>query len=262
VLVVIDDAHQADTSSLRLLAELAPALRAMPAAVLVTARDGDQAWQGRLDERSALLRSGLVITLPPFAEGDVAGLTGAPPAPDLVRVIAERSGGNPLLVVELARQVSRQGSGDAAAARVVVPEPVRVITHSRLAELSVPARSVLKADAPVSLDEPEIEGLYAELDDYTVAFETHKDDVDPAPFFRGLPDDRCQCPHWGVVLSGRIIFRYPGYDEVYTAGDAYHAVPGHLPLLFAGTELVEFSPTGPLAESMAVIGKNLQAREA
>ncbi|MGB6582426.1 MAG: hypothetical protein WBF34_31400 [Streptosporangiaceae bacterium] len=36
----------------------------------------------------------------------------------------------------------------------------------------------------------------------------------------------------------------------------------HLPLLFAGTELVEFSPTGLLAESMAVIGKNLQAREA
>jgi hypothetical protein len=84
----------------------------MPAAVLVTARDGDQAWQGRLDERGTLLRSALVITLPPFAEGDVAGLvaslTGAPPAPDLVRVIAERSGGNPLLVTELARQLARQ----------------------------------------------------------------------------------------------------------------------------------------------------------
>src|ERR1700738_4989783 len=47
-----------------------------------------------------------------------------------------------------------------------------------------------KADAPVSLDEPEIEGRYAELGEYTVAFETHKADVDPAPFFQGLPDDR------------------------------------------------------------------------
>ena len=28
-----------------------------------------------------------------------------------------------------------------------------------------------KADAPVTLDEPEIEGRYAELDGYTVAFE-------------------------------------------------------------------------------------------
>src|ERR1700722_14209967 len=96
-----------------------------------------------------------------------------------------------------------------------------------------------KADAPVSLDEPEIEGRYAELDDYTVAFETYKADMGPGPFFRGLPDDRCQCPHWGVVRSGRIIFRYPYHEEVSTAGDASYARPGRLPLLFAGTELVE-----------------------
>ena len=75
-----------------------------------------------------------------------------------------------------------------------------------------------KADAPVTVDEPEIEGRSAELDGYTVAFETHKADMDPAPLFHGLPQDRCQCPHWGVVLSGRIIFRYADRDEVYTAG--------------------------------------------
>jgi hypothetical protein len=61
------------------------------------------------------------------------------------------------------------------------------------------------------------------------------------------------------VLSGRIIFRYPGHDEVFTTGDAYYGAPGHLPLIFAGTEIVEFSPAGPLAETMAVVGKNLQA---
>ena len=49
-------------------------------------------------------------------------------------------------MTELARQLSRQ-SGDAAAARAVVPNPVRVITSARLAELSVPTRSVLKAAA-------------------------------------------------------------------------------------------------------------------
>ena len=119
-----------------------------------------------------------------------------------------------------------------------------------------------KADAAVSLDEPEIEGRYAELGEYTVAFETHKADVDPAPFFQGLPDDRCQCPHWGVVQAGRIIFRYADHDEVFTAGDAYYGAPGHLPLLFGGTELVEFSPTGPLNETMDVIGKNLDAARA
>ena len=119
-----------------------------------------------------------------------------------------------------------------------------------------------KADTQVTLDEPEIEGRYAELDDYTVAFETHKADMDPAPLFQGLPQDRCQCPHWGVVLSGRIVFRYADHDEVYTAGDAYYGAPGHLPLLFAGTELVEFSPTAALAETMAVVSQNLQAARA
>jgi hypothetical protein len=119
-----------------------------------------------------------------------------------------------------------------------------------------------KADAPVTLDEPEIEGRYAELDGYTVAFETHKADMDPAPLFQGLPQDRCQCPHWGVVLSGRIVFRYADHDEVYTAGDAYYGAPGHLPLLFAGTELIEFSPTAALNSTMAVVGQNLEAARA
>ena len=116
-----------------------------------------------------------------------------------------------------------------------------------------------KADAPVSLDEPEIEGRYVQFGDYTVAFETHKADMDPAPVFRGLPGDRCQCLHWGVVLTGQIVFRYTDRDEVFKAGDAYYGGPGHLPLMFAGTELIEFSPTEALNETMAVIGKNLAA---
>jgi len=119
-----------------------------------------------------------------------------------------------------------------------------------------------KADAPVVLDEPQIEGRYVELGDYTVAFETHKVDIDPGDLFRGLPDDRCQCPHWGVVLKGRMIFRYPDHDEVYVAGDAYYGAPGHLPVLFAGTEVVEFSPTQALNETMGVVGRNVEAAKA
>jgi hypothetical protein len=116
-----------------------------------------------------------------------------------------------------------------------------------------------KADAPVSLDEPVIEGRYVQLDDYTVAFETHKADIDPAPLFRGLPGDRCPCQHWGVVLTGQIVFRYADRKEVFKAGDAYYVGPGHLPLMFAGTELIEFSPAEILTETMAVIGQNMAA---
>jgi len=66
-----------------------------------------------------------------------------------------------------------------------------------------------KASAPVSVDIPEFEGRYVDLGGHTVGFEICKADVDPAEFFRGLPDDRCQCPHWGVVLTGSISFRLP-----------------------------------------------------
>ena len=58
-----------------------------------------------------------------------------------------------------------------------------------------------KTSAPVGVDIPEIEGRYVDLDGYTVGFETYKADVDPAEFFRGLPDGRCQCPHWGLVQT-------------------------------------------------------------
>jgi hypothetical protein len=53
------------------------------------------------------------------------------------------------------------------------------------------------------------------------------------------------------------VFRYADHDETYAAGDAYVAPPGHVPLVFAGTELVEFSPTTELQETMAVVGANL-----
>jgi hypothetical protein len=114
-------------------------------------------------------------------------------------------------------------------------------------------------EAPILVEVPEMEGRYVELGNTTVAFERFLVDVDPAPFFRGLPDDRCQCPHWGTVVSGRLVFRYADREEVLTAGDAYHAEPGHLPLVSAGTEVVEFSPTEQLQATMAVVAANMAA---
>lgn len=116
-----------------------------------------------------------------------------------------------------------------------------------------------KTEAPVAVDIPELEGRYVDLDGYTVGFETYQLDVDPGEFFRGLPDDRCQCPHWGVVTSGSITFRYADRTETYVAGDAYYAPPGHTPLITAGTEVVEFSPTEELGRTMAVVEANLAA---
>ncbi|GAA4361253.1 cupin domain-containing protein [Angustibacter luteus] len=119
--------------------------------------------------------------------------------------------------------------------------------------------SANRLSTPVAVDEPEIEGRYAPLDEYTVSFESFHQDVDPAPYFTGLPDDRCQCVHWGVVTDGQITFRWPDREETYVAGDAYYAPPGHLPLITAGTAIVEFSATADLEATMAVVQRNLAA---
>ena len=104
------------------------------------------------------------------------------------------------------------------------------------------------------------EGHYENLEGgYTVGFESHSADADLADLFRGLPDDRCQSPHWGYVIRGRVTFRYADREETYEAGDAYYAPPGHTPVLFGGTELVEFSPTDAVGETISVIVGNLRA---
>lgn len=107
------------------------------------------------------------------------------------------------------------------------------------------------------------EGRYEDLGGYTVGFEAYSADADPGPLFAGLPNDRCQCPHWGVVLKGKLVYRYgDGTEDVIGAGEAYYARPDHLPLLFEGTEVVEFSPTADLARTIEVVVGNLQALEA
>ncbi|MCU1345716.1 MAG: hypothetical protein JWL70_1982 [Acidimicrobiia bacterium] len=119
-----------------------------------------------------------------------------------------------------------------------------------------------KDEAPVLVDAPVMEGRYVELDGYTVAFENFREDADGTEYFRGLPDDRCQCPHWGVVLSGRLVMRFPDREEIYDAGDAYYAPPGHIPIVTDGTEVVEFSPSVELQQTRAVLDANMAVASA
>ena len=106
---------------------------------------------------------------------------------------------------------------------------------------------------------PGYEGRFDELGDYTVAFELFTGGGDMAPLFRGLLDDRCQTPHWGVVLKGRLTFTYADSEDVIEAGKAYYAPPGHTTAADPGTETIEFSPTEELRKTMAVVMKNVDA---
>jgi len=110
-----------------------------------------------------------------------------------------------------------------------------------------------------SANGPGYEGRFDELGDYTVAFEKFSEGGDMAPLFRGLPDDRCQCPHWGIVVKGRLTFTYADGQDVVEAGEAYYAPAGHTPAAEPGTETIEFSPSEDLHATMAVVMKNAQA---
>ena len=108
-----------------------------------------------------------------------------------------------------------------------------------------------------------LEGLEVQLEHldggYSVCFESHTADADLADLFRGLPDDRSQLPRWGYVIEGKVGFRFADHEEAYEAGDAYYVPPGHTPIHFAGAEIVEFSPTEALGETIGVVLENLRA---
>jgi hypothetical protein len=107
-----------------------------------------------------------------------------------------------------------------------------------------------------------VETRSEELGGYTVEFTTFREAADATPFFEGLPDGRCQSPHWGYVLRGELTFRYADRDEVYETGDAYYAPPGHVPIVTEGTEIVEFSPTEEYRRTLDVLARNLAAAQA
>jgi hypothetical protein len=118
-----------------------------------------------------------------------------------------------------------------------------------------------KAQAPEHVTLEGYEGAFGELGpEFTVGFERYSADADLGPLFKGLPDDRCQCPHWGYVFAGKVTFHTADGDETYEGGDAYHIGPGHTPEIFAGTEVVEFSPTAALAQTMEVVERNMAAQ--
>jgi len=122
--------------------------------------------------------------------------------------------------------------------------------------------AMAKASKQSASDHVDIEGFeghYQELGGTTVGFESYSADADLTPLFKGLPDDRCQCEHWGYVFKGKVIFHTSQGDEEFGAGDAYFVGPGHTPSITSGTELVEFSPTDRLNQTMEVVTKNMEA---
>lgn len=112
-------------------------------------------------------------------------------------------------------------------------------------------------DLPATLTTDQAVWHEARWGSMRVGFETYREAFDDTALLKGCPDDRCQCPHWGYLLTGRLTVRYPDHDEIVEPGEAYYMAPGHTMAVDAGTTLIEFSPADEFQKLMDTAGKNL-----
>lgn len=136
VAVFVDDLHWVDEPSLRLLAYLARRIGDLPIVLVVATRPpAPTRAPGPADE--LIQTPGAIVLEPaPLSRTAIADVLGEhlpeEPAADLVEACAEATGGNPLLVLELARAIGAEGVADAAAVRAIGPQTVAWSTRLTL----------------------------------------------------------------------------------------------------------------------------------
>ncbi|NUW30594.1 AAA family ATPase [Nonomuraea sp. SMC257] len=140
VLVVLDDLHWADRSSLRLLGYLAGQVQDGRLALVGTARD----WpppEGALAEAFEALARRQAVRLPlsGLSASDLAELT---PAGTDVSALRDRTNGNPFFVTELMRYLGAGSPG-----RGALPLGVRDVVLGRVNRLPEPSAALLRVAA-------------------------------------------------------------------------------------------------------------------
>lgn len=152
LVVVLDDLHVADASSLEALGYLARDLGSAPILVVATARVDELADQAAATQVVMALEADGVLrrmTLRPLGPDAVSALARCtldeePPGP-LVEWLARRSQGNPLFALGLLRALVEEG-GDLWAPRLAaLPEALADRVLSRLQSLEERARKALEA---------------------------------------------------------------------------------------------------------------------
>jgi DNA-binding CsgD family transcriptional regulator len=151
LLVVLDDAHDADRSSLLLLQYLAHSLAGHRLLVLVNHRDTEPIAPLLDDLRRApgtkqLELRGLSISA---VAAQLASLLGRSPTEVELSGVQGRTGGNPFYVGEIARVL---GGPRARLGEVPVPDNVRTAIAARLNRLAPPAQRVLQVASIVGRD--------------------------------------------------------------------------------------------------------------
>ncbi|HUS60938.1 MAG TPA: hypothetical protein VMY34_02000 [Acidimicrobiales bacterium] len=111
---------------------------------------------------------------------------------------------------------------------------------------------------PIELQVGEIKTRSAEAGDVLARHVVLPAGADFRPLLKGLPDDRCACPHWGYIIAGSIRLRFAdGTEEVSTAGDVYYWPGGHTGWTDEGVTFLEFSPTAEILPVLEHLGAQL-----
>ncbi len=150
LMLVLDDLHWADRSSLLLLEFLAREIHSSPLMVLGTYRDVEVSRRHPLSESlGSLIREQpfLRVQLPGLAEPEVEQLiqraSAVNPPPGLSATIHRRTEGNPLFVGEIIRMLPDEGQGESQDYLTHIPEGVRDAIGRRLNRLSEECNQVL-----------------------------------------------------------------------------------------------------------------------
>jgi hypothetical protein len=103
---------------------------------------------------------------------------------------------------------------------------------------------ISRVDAPVAIEGKGVELRMREVGgDMTAAFVHLPKGADLRPALVGMPNDLCQCPHWGYLLAGRVKMHTTSAPEIYEAGQVFYWGPGHAPEALEDSDYVDFSPT-------------------
>jgi hypothetical protein len=104
-----------------------------------------------------------------------------------------------------------------------------------------------RTDIPLAIEGDGVEFRMKELGEMALAWVRLPKGADLRPLLVGLPHDLCPCPHWGIVLAGKVAMHTEAGTETYAAGQAFYWPPGHAPEALEDCEYVDVSPTAALA---------------
>ena len=110
-----------------------------------------------------------------------------------------------------------------------------------------------KEDLPVVADMPGLfESRQAQWGGLTAAIEVVHKAHDFTEEFAELPTGRCQAPHWGYLVEGKLRILYADHEEVIKAGEIYYMSPGHIPVAEEECSIIEFSGSEEYAKTLSI----------